>query len=327
MEEEEEEEEILDNAATEHKGTDQLTTSGGRRSPSHVKELELKSTDMCPSHGGREPSSRAEGCVLQPQDHIPPSHTPSLPIEGCAPQPFAIPPPDSAQAISSNAPPANLPIGHSATAMARGSTNGSRSLVQHSSKPPTKPITMTGMECMLQQRLMCMCVCVCVCVPGMEARARELAHRREEREHARKVKEMERLLQLQREQQERERADREAKEVMAAQKREEKRLAKQVILCMTPPMLSWDTKTTPTLHVARVGTPEETGDAGYYEQQGTMSLQAGSPQTMGGVPLEEACAGGEGGAANGRQPLPPAHTEGGVADVGPCNGKENPREG
>ena len=62
----------------------------------------------------------------------------------------------------------------------------------------------------------------------MEARARELARRREEREHVMRVKETEKLLQAQREQEERERVEREAKAAMAAQRREEKRLAKQV---------------------------------------------------------------------------------------------------
>ena len=61
-------------------------------------------------------------------------------------------------------------------------------------------------------------------------RSAEIARRREEREQRKKDKEMERVAQLQHEEEERREAERKAREALATQRREERKVARQVRL-------------------------------------------------------------------------------------------------
>ena len=65
---------------------------------------------------------------------------------------------------------------------------------------------------------------------GMEVRSAEIARRREEREQRKKDQEMERVAQLQHEEEERREAERKAREALAVQRREERKVARQVRL-------------------------------------------------------------------------------------------------
>ena len=64
----------------------------------------------------------------------------------------------------------------------------------------------------------------------MEVRSAEIARRREEREQRKKDKEMERVAQLQYKEEERREAERKAREALATQRREERKVARQVRL-------------------------------------------------------------------------------------------------
>ena len=63
---------------------------------------------------------------------------------------------------------------------------------------------------------------------GMEVRSAEIARRHEEREQRKKDKEMERVAQLQHEEEDRREAEKRAREALATQRREERKVAKQV---------------------------------------------------------------------------------------------------